>query len=426
MTSRFELRLPDLGEGITEGIVGQWLAEPGSSVEEDQPLVEVETDKAVVEIPSPVAGRLAGVLAAPGAVVPVGSVLAVIEMAAATVGANGGSSGDLLVAGGREDGPELSDRGNEGAATAQPPGETSGIAATPGARRRARELGVDLARVAMGNAVVREEQVVAYAQANPPAPATEDQRLEAARGSSSVEEASAIPAGRRVIASRLTKAAAIPTVTNVDQVDFEAVLQAGVSPLAAVSFVVARALHEHPRLNLATAGEGSSQQPVHLGIATQGPAGLVVPVVRHADRASLAELGAAITDVTSRARDGAIRPEELSGSTFTITSAGRLSGLWSTPLLNLPELAILGLYRIEQRAVVLEGMIVARRVANLSITFDHRALDGLDAARFLATVKEQLEGWAAPERSEPALGEPGGWAAPERSERALGEPGDDG
>jgi 2-oxoisovalerate dehydrogenase E2 component (dihydrolipoyl transacylase) len=209
--------------------------------------------------------------------------------------------------------------------------------------------------------------------------------------------ASEAPPGspRRTIAARLTKAAAVPTVTNVDDVDLEAVLEAGASPLVALARAVVVALADHPKLN-AFAEEGPAlvpQDAVHLGIAAQTDRGLVVPVVRDAQDLDLDGLAETIADVTGRARDGRTRPEELRGSTFTITSAGKLAGLFSTPLLNLPEVAILGIYRVEPRPVVRDGEVVVRRMSNLSITFDHRVLDGMDAAVFLRRVSEILETW---------------------------------
>lgn len=365
MNGRFELRLPDLGEGIAEGTIGEWLAHPGDGVTEDQPLVEVVTDKASVEIPSPVTGRLAEAVAIPGSVVPVGSVLAVLEV-------------------------ESSDGDEQSATLAASPTEAI---ATPGARRLAGQLGIDLATagIATGSGLIREDHVRSYADARGHATGPDAQpELKAipnATGTATLPD-------RSVIASRLTRAAAVPTVTNVDEADFGAVQASGVSPLTVLAFVVSRSLSKHPRCNmLAPEGRPIPQDSVHLGIATQTDTGLVVPVVRHAESLGVAELGAAINDVTGRARAGHLRPDELAGSTFTVTSAGRMAGQWSTPLLNLPEVAILGLYRIAERPVVREGAVVVRPMGNLSITFDHRYLDGMIAAAFLQAVITQLESW---------------------------------
>jgi pyruvate/2-oxoglutarate dehydrogenase complex dihydrolipoamide acyltransferase (E2) component len=374
MTARVEVRLPDLGEGIAEGEVGQWLVRPGDTVAEDQPLVEVATDKASVEIPSPVTGRLAEAIALSGTVVPVGSVLAVLEV-------------DASAADGQPTEP-----------SSAPEVAAVEIAATPGARRLASRLGIDLATagIAVSGEVIREDDVRAYGQAR-------GETGGSGEGAHRAAQPEERPQGtrsdalfdRNVIASRLTRAASVPTVTNVDEADFSAVRSSGVSPLTAVAFVVSRALLEHTRCNmLAPDGKPVVQDSVHLGIATQAETGLLVPVVRHAEMLGVAELDAAIKDVSTRARAGHLRRDELSGSTFTITSAGRLAGQWSTPLLNLPEVAILGLYRIEDRPVARDGAVVIRPMGNLSITFDHRYLDGMDAAAFLQGVIGQLESWS--------------------------------
>ena len=378
MSGRFEVRLPDLGEGIAEGEVGEWLVHPGDAVKEDQPLVEVTTDKASVEIPSPLGGRLAEVIAATGSVVPVGSVLAVLDADPAVV----------------------EKRAPTSAAPASGLAARIDVAATPGARRLAGQLGIDLAAVVndTGGGPIREEHVRAHADAHGSTWRATGPDGEAGCRKAAVEEAGNLTLpDRSVIASRLTRAAAVPTVTNVDEVDFGAVRSAGTSPLTALAFVVSRTLLEHPRCNmLASGGRPIPQSSVHLGIATQADTGLVVPVVRDAESLSVDELGEAIHDVTSRARAGRSRPTELGGSTFTITSAGKMAGLWSTPLLNLPEVAILGLYRIADRPAVREGVVVARPMGNLSITFDHRYLDGMTAAVFLQAVIARLESWAKP------------------------------
>jgi pyruvate/2-oxoglutarate dehydrogenase complex dihydrolipoamide acyltransferase (E2) component len=369
MTGRFEVLLPDLGEGIAEGAIGKWLVSPGDAVDEDQPLVEVVTDKASVEIPSPVTGHLAEAVAVTGSVVPVGSVLAVLEVESSEV-----------------ETPE--------AVQAQTFSGTDAdveIAATPGARRLAGQLGIDLASagIALGVELIREDDVRSYAQARGDATGSGN----GARVDEPSDRSAAIP-DRSVIAARLIRAAAVPTVTNVDEADFGAVQSSGFSPLAVLAFVVSRTLLEHPRCNmLAPDGRPVPQDAVHLGIATQTEAGLVVPVVRHAEILGVEEVRAAIDDLSRRARAGQLRPAELSGSTFTITSAGRMAGQWSTPLLNLPEVAILGLYRIAERPVARDGAVVVRPMGNLSITFDHRHLDGLIAAAFLQAVIARLESW---------------------------------
>jgi len=180
----------------------------------------------------------------------------------------------------------------------------------------------------------------------------------------------------------------------VEECEFDRVLDSGASPLHALAYACVKALIEYPLLNgWITEDTFVPAESVNLGIATQTDVGLVVPVVFHAETLSEVELANKIDEVTSLAKAGRIRTEQLRGSSFTITSAGRLAGLWSTPLLNVPEVAILGLYKIVDRPVVRDGEIVVRKMGNLSITFDHRLIDGLQAARFLARIIAHLERW---------------------------------
>ena len=376
---RYRFALPDLGEGVAEGEILQWLVEPGQQVDEDDGLLEVETDKAGVEIPSPVSGVVRERHGEPGDVVAVGTVLVEIEVpdeAGADDGGGGGGGAPYdegaAVAAGLAPSPEAQEQAPQ----------SQGPKATPAVRRVARELGVDLTGIdgsGPGGRILED-----------------DVRAEADGGRTPQPAGRAAPS-RRTIARRLTEAAAVPTVTNVDSVDMEAVTGAGIAPLTALARACVIALGEHPRLN-GWCEDGLTlqvQDDVHLGIATQSEHGLVVPVVRDAGSLDLEQLGARIAEVAGAAREGRMQPGDLRGSTFTITSAGRLAGQFSTPLLNLPEVAILGLYRIEPRPAVRDGEVVVRSMSHLSITFDHRVLDGLDAARFLARVRELLEDWPA-------------------------------
>ena len=316
----------------------EWLVAPGQQIAADEPIVEVSTDKADVVIPSPLAGTVVRLGVEAGRAVPVGTTLAEIE-----------------------DG-ELAD---EGDAAPKP-------VALPGVRGLARRLGVDLTTVPPSgpNGRVTEADV------------------EAAAGG---QEAGS----RATIARRLTAAAAVPTVTNVDAADFEAVRAAGRSPLGAFTQAVVLALRDHPRLNAWRLEDGSvvESTDVHVGVATQTEKGLLVPVVRDAHLLAVDDLEVALATSSDEARTGRAHPDQLRGSTITVTSAGRQAGMFATPLLNLPEVAIVGLYRIEPRPVVRDDTVVVRRMANLSVTFDHRALDGMHAADFLARVIEIIERW---------------------------------
>lgn len=390
MTEMFEFLLPDLGEGVAEGEVTQWFVSPGDRVARDEPLVEVLTDKAQVEIPSPVAGEVVSLNAEPGEVVPVGSVLVVIAPDGA--GAAGGDAADRQRPADEEPAPASGSGSGETAspaATEQRPrpgagGSDRGVQALPAVRRLAETLGVDLAAVTGTGArgAITEEDVRAAAGAGGGTPEVEP----------SVAEGEPLTGTRRMVAEHLTRAAEVPTVTNVSDADLTAVREAGAPPTAMTAWACVRALAEHPELNAWYDGERLVRhERIDLGIATQTDQGLVVPVIRGAEAMDLGELTAQIEEVTGAARERRASPEMLRGSTFTVTSAGRLAGLFATPLLNVPEVAILGLYRIEPRPVVRDGEVVVREMANLSITFDHRVLDGHDAARFLARVIELLE-----------------------------------
>ncbi len=338
----YELKLPDLGEGLTEGEVARWLVSEGQEVAEDDPLVEIQTDKATVEIPSLAAGKVARILVQEGQVVPVGTVLVVI-----------GEDAEVKA-------PERK------------------LQATPLVRRIARELGVDLARVS---------------GTGPEGRITEEDVRRAARPA----EGRRVPLRgiRRRIAEHLTRAhSEIPAVTYVEECDFTA-LAARRGELTYVPFVLratALSLREYPELNARLEGEEIVYlERYDLGLAVQTDEGLVVPVVRGCDTASLEELAAEAERLAEAARTGKLKPEELRGSTFTVTGAGKLGGLFATPLINHPEVGILGVHRIGPRPVVRDGEIVVRQMGNISLTFDHRVVDGARAAEFAAAVIRRLE-----------------------------------
>jgi pyruvate/2-oxoglutarate dehydrogenase complex dihydrolipoamide acyltransferase (E2) component len=335
----YEFKLPDLGEGLTEGEIARWLVSEGQEIAEDDPLVEIQTDKTTVEVPSPAAGVVSRILAAEGEVVPVGTVIVVI--------------------------------GDGSVEAAEVP--TERVHATPLVRRLAQELGVDLASVtATGpQGRVTEEDVRAAARPR-------EGRRELLRGV------------RRLIAEHMTRAQAIPAVTFVDECDFGAVDLKLLVPT--VLRAAALALKEYPELNARLEGDEIVYLDRYdLGIAVQTDQGLVVPVVRRCDTATVDELATEVQRLADAARAGALAPEELRGSTFSITSAGKLGGLVVTPLINHPEVAILGVHRIGPRPVVRDGQVVVRPVGNVSVTFDHRVVDGARAAEFALAVIRRLE-----------------------------------
>jgi 2-oxoisovalerate dehydrogenase E2 component (dihydrolipoyl transacylase) len=374
----YEFKLPDLGEGLTEGEVARWLVAEGDQIAEDQPLVEIQTDKTTVEIPSPAAGTVTSILVAEGELAPVGTVLVVI-------GGDGGSapSGAAAPAAAIVQGQSL---GTAGA------GLSGKVQATPLVRRVARELGVDLATVTPtgGGGRITEADVRGAAGAGASSSLLQAEgRRERLRGV------------RRQIAEHLTRAHhEIPAVTYVEECDFSNVEMKLLLP--AVLRATALSLQEFPELNARLDREEIVYLDRYdLGVAMQTEQGLVVPVVRGCEARSIDELRAEVDELAGKARAGNLAPEELRGSTFTVTSAGRLAGLFVTPLVNHPEVAILGVHRVGPRPVVRDGEIVVRPMGNVSVTFDHRVVDGARAAAFALAVIARLEGSARRSPSRP-------------------------
>ncbi|MFN2629260.1 MAG: dihydrolipoamide acetyltransferase family protein [Gaiellaceae bacterium] len=358
----YEFKLPDLGEGLTEGEVARWLVQEGEEIGEDEPLVEIQTDKTTVEIPSPAAGTVARILVAEGEVVPVGTVLIVI--------------GDGPVEPRRAEARSRTpDR-----ATPRADGPTRGPGrATPLVRRIAAELGVDLTSLTGTGPQGRiTEDDVRNAPDRAAAPSAEGRR-QPLRGV------------RRSIVEHLTRShREIPAVTWVEECDFTGVDLKRLIPL--VLRAAALSLQEVPELNARLErDEIVYLDRYDLGVAVQTDQGLVVPVVRGCDTASLDELAAEVKRLAESARAGALRPEELRGSTFTVTSAGKLAGVLVTPLINHPEAGILGVHRIAERPVVRAGEVVGRHIGNVSVTFDHRIVDGARAAEFGLAVIGRLQ-----------------------------------
>ena len=353
----YEFKLPDLGEGLTEGEIARWLVAEGQEIAEDDPLVEIQTDKTTVEIPSPAAGVVSRILAAEGDVVPVGNVIVVI---------GDGSAGDRRA----------------GAAAASRTGRSTGRrrtgqgdAARPAARGRARRRSGHGRRHRPSGPRHRRRRARRGRRAQPV-------RLEGRR--------ERLRGVRRVIAEHMTRAQSIPSVTWVEECDFGNVDLKQLVPR--VLEAVAASLQEFPELNARLEGdEIVFSDRYDLGIAIDTEQGLVVPVVRDCDSRSLDELDAEVTRLAEGARQGTLKPEELRGSTFSVTSAGKFSGSFVTPLINHPEVGILGIHRIAERPVVRDGQIVARPIGHVSVTFDHRVLDGKRAAEFGLDVISRLE-----------------------------------
>jgi pyruvate dehydrogenase E2 component (dihydrolipoyllysine-residue acetyltransferase) len=346
----YEFKLPDLGEGLTEGEISRWLVQEGQEVAEDDPLVEIQTDKTTVEIPSPAAGKVARIMVGEGDVVPVGTVLVVIG----------------------EDGAE------------PPPARQreSKARATPLVRRLAQELGVELESIAgtgpQGRITEEDVRRSATSEGQAPGPVPEGRR-EPLRGV------------RRLISEHMTRAhREVPPVTWVEECDFGELDLKLLLPTTLKA--CALSLQEFPELNARLEGhEIVLLNRYDLGVAVQTDQGLVVPVVRDCDSRSIEELDDEVRRLAEDARSGALEPEELRGSTFTVTSAGKLAGLFQTPIVNHPEVAILSLGRIAERPVVRGAEIVPRALGYVALTFDHRVVDGARAAEFGLAVIRRLE-----------------------------------
>ena len=365
----YEFKLPDLGEGLTEGEVARWLVSVGDEVAEDQPLVEIQTDKTTVEIPSPAAGKVAQILVDEGKVVPVGTILVVI-------GEDGAAPAE-------EEQPRAEPAPSAKAETETPRRASDGrVRATPLVRRLAQELGVELAQLTgtgpQGRVTESDVRGAATSGGQAPGEVSEGRR-EPLRGV------------RRLIAEHMARAhAEVPAVTWVEECDFSGVDLKVLVPT--VLKAVAETLKDFPELNARL----DSDEIVYLdrydiGVAVQTDDGLVVPVVRNCDTASTEELAAEVKRIAEAARAGRLKPEELRGSTFTVTSAGKLAGLFQTPIVNHPEVAILSIGRVAERPVVRDGRLEVAPTGYLSLTFDHRVVDGARAAEFGLAVIGRLE-----------------------------------
>jgi pyruvate dehydrogenase E2 component (dihydrolipoamide acetyltransferase) len=344
----YEFKLPDLGEGLTEGEIARWLVEEGQEVAEDDPLVEIQTDKTTVEIPSPAAGKVARILVAEGDVVPVGTVLVVIGE-------------DGVVSQGQPSGPS----------------EKGRVRATPLVRRLAQELGVDLESLeGTGSQGRVTEQDVRSAAGDG---VIEEGRREKLRGV------------RRLVAEHMARAhREVPPVTWVEECDFGNVDLRRLVPVTLKA--VAESLREFPELNARIDGDEIVYLDRYdIGVAVQTELGLVVPVVRGCDTASVDELANEVERLADAARAGTLEPGELRGSTFTVTSAGKLGGLLTTPIVNHPEVAILSVGRVADRPVARDGEIQVRPLGTIAVTFDHRVIDGARAAEFGLAVIARLQ-----------------------------------
>jgi pyruvate dehydrogenase E2 component (dihydrolipoamide acetyltransferase) len=419
----YEFKLPDIGEGVVEGEIVKWLVKEGDVLHQDQPMVEVMTDKATVEIPAPRAGRVLQRMYAEGQSCPVGKVLIAIDEGASSAGAPEAAAPAPLApratsAAPASAAPVASPLASPSPNVASFAGE---VLATPATRKLARDLGVDLRGVTGTGPAGRitSEDVQAARPAGPPAAVSDALAGNGRRAADAVVRAPATAAAgpdvripfrglRKKIAEKMIaskhQAAHFTYVEEVDCTQLVGLREKANARLAVpgiklsfLPFIVKAtvdALKKFPQLN-ATLDEGAGEivqrREYHIGVAAQTAEGLAVPVIRHADRKSIVELSREIERLAAATKAGKATREDLTGSTFTITSLGLLGGLLATPIINYPEVAILGVHKIAKRPAVFEDKIVARDMMNLSISVDHRLVDGYDAARFVAEVKDSLE-----------------------------------
>jgi len=389
---RYFFKLPDVGEGITEAEIVEWHVRPGDTVAEDEPLVDVLTDKATVEITSPVAGKVLSLDSAAGEAAAVGAVIAVLEVEAGPESAAGGPTAQEPPLASPTPAPKR-------AAAAAP---THRPRAAPAVRRRAAELGVPLESIEGtgedGRVTHRDLDTYLVGRTGRPA---------AAPVSDDVQEVKIAGLRRRIAENVAEAKRRIPHFSYVEEVDvteLEALrarmnADAGpgalrLTPLPFFARALVRAVIDFPQMNALyddQAGVIRRHAAVHLGIAVQTEAGLLAPVVRHAEGLGLADLAREISRLAQAARAGKAKREELSGSTITLTSLGVLGGVVTTPVINRPEVAIVSPNRIVARPVVIAGRVEVRQVMNLSSSFDHRVIDGYEAAAFIRRAKALLE-----------------------------------
>lgn len=379
-----EFKLPDVGEGVAEGEIRKWLVKEGEEVKEFQPIAEIMTDKVNIEMTSPFTGRIVKLAAKEGEVVKVGQTI-------------------LLYEGGGEE-KETKVQQHEAAAVQLPSAaeETSAARASPAVRKRARELGVDIASITPsvhGRITLQDVERAAASTAHEARPAA------VPAGASADEERVPVEGIRRKIFERMTLSKRnIPHFNYTDEVDMTAIVEARdylsrkeESKITFLPFIIKAlipALKEFPKLN-ATYDEGTNEivlrKRYNIGIAVATEQGLIVPVIHDADRKDLRTLASEIERLAASARSGRLQLSDVQGGTFTITNVGPIGGLFSSPVINYPEVAILATHKVEKRPVVREGNIAVRDMMYFTLACDHRIVDGAEAAVFGNRMKELLE-----------------------------------
>ncbi len=395
-----DIKFPDVGEGVTEGTLVKWLVKVGDEIKTDQAVAEIETDKAIVEIPSPKAGKIAKLFGKEGDVIKVGSVIASLALPGEEVKISEAPAAKP------EAKPEIKPE-------VKPPPMPERVLATPSTRRLARELGVDISKVTGTGpgGRITDEDVKKFKEAPMPMPEVKPEAVpvpEAAPEIKALEERIAVKGIRKTIADRMVKSLfTAPHVVSMDEADVtelvelrekekKAAEEKGIklTYLAFIVKAVTVALRQHPNLNASLDSEKNEIVLKHyynIGIAVDTPDGLMVPVIKNADQKSIMELAQETERLAMEARNRKIKLPDLKGNTFTITNIGSIGGIFSTPIINPPDVAILGVHRIRDMPVVVGGEIKIRKILPLVISFDHRVLDGAQAARFMNTLIEHLK-----------------------------------
>lgn len=398
-----EIKVPSLGESVTTATIARWMKKPGDAVAADEPVVELETDKVTVEVPSPSAGVLGEIIAQEGAEVEVGAILGIVSEASGHgVHAHPAANPSAGV------NPPPTPSGPV-ARPATPPADVVAHAPLPAAAKMMQERQVAPAQIGAGSGKdgrITKGDVLDYLAR--PAPVAAPAAPKAPRSAQEGEERVKMTRLRRTIAARLKEAQnTAAMLTTFNEVDMSAIMalrseykdafekKHGGVRLGFMSIFVracVAALKEFPAVNAEIDGDDIVYKHfVHMGIAVGGANGLVVPVIRDADQMDLAQIEAKIGDFGRRARDGQLKLEELTGGTFSITNGGVYGSLMSTPILNPPQSAILGMHKIQDRPVVVGGKIEIRPMMYLAVSYDHRIIDGKEAVSFLVRVKESVE-----------------------------------
>ncbi|QDK36781.1 2-oxo acid dehydrogenase subunit E2 [Bdellovibrio sp. NC01] len=430
-----DVKLPELGEGVTEGELVKWLVKPGDSVKADQAIAEVLTDKATVEVPTPAAGIVKELKFKSGDVVKVGSTMITLEGSGAAASAPSSSP-----AGAQREVPASAHANFAGASAAStpapaakpaaatvapngifPPVADSKVLATPATRRLARETGVDinsLTGTGLAGRVTREDVLSAGGGAgagavSAKAPTASAPGMTIPRPSyqgpaGAAEERVALIGIRKRIAENMQRSKQIiPHFTIMDEAkvdslvalreslkDFAEKNGTKITYLPIVMKAMIATIREFPMFNASiddAAGEIVYKKYFNLGFAADTPTGLVVPVIKNADQKTILEISKEIIDLSKRARDGKLKPDEMKGASITITNIGSIGGTYATPVINHPEVAILGMYKIDEKPVIKDGQLKAIKVMNYTMTADHRLIDGALAARFLAAFIARIE-----------------------------------